>query len=75
MPPKTMFPAMENTPDTHKLIDMLRRALPYLEGYDLMGTGGLVSKKEYTELNDLEKEIAEVIGEDPAGYGYHSRNG
>lgn len=76
MPEKTtLFPSMEDTPDISKLIDMLRRALPYLQGYDLMGCGPRASKREYTELNDLEKEIAKAIGEDPADYGYHNSGG
>lgn len=60
--------------DEH-LKDLLRLTLPFLERYDLMGTGGFVSKKEYTEMNNLEKEIAEAIGEDPNNYGSHSKVG
>jgi len=58
-----------------RLVELLRQALPFLEGYDLMGTGGLVSKSEYTTMNQLEKEIAVAIGEDPDEYGHHSECG
>jgi len=66
---------MEDQERIRHLEDLLRRALPFLEGYDLMGTGGLVSKKEYTAMNDLEKEIAEAIGEDHSDVGHHGQIG
>lgn len=58
-----------------KLIELLRQALPFLEGYDLMGTGGFVPKKVYEELNTLEKEIAIVLDEDPDDCGNHTKVG
>lgn len=63
---------MEDQERIHHLEELLRQALPFLEGYDMMGTGGLVRKREYTAMNDLEKEIATAVGSDPKEVGHHS---
>ena len=58
-----------------RLKGLLKQALEYLPGYDMVGTGGKVRRKDYEEMNKLEKAIAREVGEDPRNYGCHGPNG
>lgn len=72
---KTLTEEAVNTDDPEYLKELLRKALPFLGSYDLMGTGGLVGKDEYGEMNMLEKEIAEAVGLNANDYGFHGSSG
>jgi len=72
---KTLKDKVVDVNDPAYLKELLQKALPFLESYDLMGTGGLVDRSEYGEMNMLEKEIAEAIGENSNDYGFHNSSG
>ena len=56
--------------------EMFRKTLPFLSGYDLLGTSGSeVDKEEYEALNKLERAIAKEIGEPVEDYGNHGPYG
>ena len=48
-----------------KAKELAARALPYIEGFDLMGTGPTPSRKECDEINSLLHDIYELLGTSP----------
>lgn len=58
-----------------RLKELLAEALPYIEGHDLVGTGGAPSQEEIDGINELMTEIIDILKLDLDQFGFHGPSG